>query len=132
MHRVPRQWGRGHVTLLGDAAHAFPPSRAQGANQALEDAWLLRRTVCAGADEAGLRAYERVSARRVAPLSRRAASEVTDRPAPPGAALLGRLVAPRLAGVGYFHVLRRWSSVLRDAPDVPEHGSRRALLDRSG
>ena len=40
-HRVPRTWGRGPVTVIGDAAHSMPPTRAQGANQALEDAWAL-------------------------------------------------------------------------------------------
>jgi FAD-dependent urate hydroxylase len=56
-HRVLGQWGRGRSTLLGDAAHAFPPSQAQGANQALEDAWLLRHALRAPATgvEAALR-----------------------------------------------------------------------------
>ena len=40
-HRVPRTWGSGPVTVIGDAAHSMPPTRAQGANQALEDAWAL-------------------------------------------------------------------------------------------
>jgi salicylate hydroxylase len=31
------------VVLIGDAAHAMPPSLAQGASQALEDAWVLAR-----------------------------------------------------------------------------------------
>ncbi len=31
-------WGRGRMTLLGDAAHAMTPNLAQGAAQALEDA----------------------------------------------------------------------------------------------
>jgi FAD-dependent urate hydroxylase len=40
-HRVPRTWGSGRITVIGDAAHSMPPTRAQGANQALEDAWAL-------------------------------------------------------------------------------------------
>jgi FAD-dependent urate hydroxylase len=27
--------------VIGDAAHSMPPTRAQGANQALEDAWAM-------------------------------------------------------------------------------------------
>ncbi|HEY1176150.1 MAG TPA: NAD(P)/FAD-dependent oxidoreductase [Phytomonospora sp.] len=38
-------WGRGRTVLLGDAAHAMPPSMALGANQALEDVWVLRQAL---------------------------------------------------------------------------------------
>ena len=31
----------GKVIILGDAAHAVPPSTGQGVNQAFEDAWML-------------------------------------------------------------------------------------------
>lgn len=55
-----KSWGRGCVTLLGDAAHPMTPYLGQGGCQALEDAVVLghclreARTV-----EAALRAYER-------------------------------------------------------------------------
>lgn len=58
-----RVWGRGPVTLLGDAAHPMTPNLGQGACQALEDAAAL--TLCfspphgLGDPEAALRAYER-------------------------------------------------------------------------
>jgi salicylate hydroxylase len=55
-----RRWGRGPVTLLGDAAHAMLPFLAQGAAMAIEDAAVLAQ--CIGAapeDVAGaMRRYE--------------------------------------------------------------------------
>lgn len=43
----------GRVTLAGDAAHSMPPTRAQRANQALEDAWALARALRDVADPSG-------------------------------------------------------------------------------
>jgi 2-polyprenyl-6-methoxyphenol hydroxylase-like FAD-dependent oxidoreductase len=40
-HVLPAPWNRGRVVLLGDAAHSCPPTVAQGAAQALEDAAVL-------------------------------------------------------------------------------------------
>jgi salicylate hydroxylase len=40
-----RHWGRGRVTLLGDAAHATLQSLAQGAGMAIEDGVCLARTL---------------------------------------------------------------------------------------
>jgi FAD-dependent urate hydroxylase len=51
-HRVPKTWGRGPVTVIGDAAHSMPPTRAQGANQALEDAWALAAALRGAGSEA--------------------------------------------------------------------------------
>jgi 2-polyprenyl-6-methoxyphenol hydroxylase-like FAD-dependent oxidoreductase len=53
------EWGRGHITLLGDAAHLALPFAAQGASQALEDAVWLARYLDRQPDPAvALRAYE--------------------------------------------------------------------------
>ena len=53
------QWGRGRVTLLGDAAHPMTPNLGQGACQALEDAVVLAKQLQATADiPTALRAYE--------------------------------------------------------------------------
>jgi len=52
-----KRWGRGGITLLGDAAHPMLPFLAQGAAQAIEDAGSLARHL-AGEIEPGLRAYE--------------------------------------------------------------------------
>jgi 2-polyprenyl-6-methoxyphenol hydroxylase-like FAD-dependent oxidoreductase len=55
------EWGRGRVTLLGDAAHPMLPHAGQGAAQALEDAVALGRAFTASGDiETARREYERV------------------------------------------------------------------------
>lgn len=40
-HIVTGPWNRGRVVVIGDAAHSCPPTLAQGAAQALEDASVL-------------------------------------------------------------------------------------------
>ncbi|WP_158866948.1 FAD-dependent monooxygenase [Leifsonia sp. AG29] len=40
-HIVEAPWNRGRVVIIGDAAHSCPPTIAQGAAQALEDAFVL-------------------------------------------------------------------------------------------
>jgi salicylate hydroxylase len=72
-----RSWGRGPVTLLGDAAHPMLPFLAQGASMAIEDASVLaRELVRSPADrDAALRNYEtarRLRTARVQRASRRA------------------------------------------------------------
>lgn len=56
------EWGRGGVTLLGDAAHPMLPYLAQGAGMAVEDGCVLGEAVARLGDDpaAALRAYERV------------------------------------------------------------------------
>lgn len=44
-HQVARRWVRGRQVLLGDAAHPTLPFLAQGANLALEDAWVLAAAI---------------------------------------------------------------------------------------
>lgn len=120
VHRVPDRWGTGAATLLGDAAHVFPPSQAQGANQALEDAWLLRRALRSpGPPADALRSYERIRARRVRRISRLAASEVTNRPPPGAARLAGRILTARALARLQLRVIRRASSVLNDDTTAP-------------
>jgi 2-polyprenyl-6-methoxyphenol hydroxylase-like FAD-dependent oxidoreductase len=63
--RPGRIWGRGRVTLLGDAAHPMKPNIGQGAAQPLEDAVVLG--ICAAQrrqPEEILREYERRRIRR--------------------------------------------------------------------
>ncbi|MDG4824214.1 FAD-dependent monooxygenase [Asanoa sp. WMMD1127] len=112
VHEVPDAWGAGRTTLLGDAAHAFPPSQAQGANQALEDAWLLRAAIQAGGTAAHLRAYERTRARRVRRVSRMAARETTNKPVNPLTRRLASVIPPALGGQANLRLIRGFSSVL--------------------
>jgi 2-polyprenyl-6-methoxyphenol hydroxylase-like FAD-dependent oxidoreductase len=58
-------WGRGRVTLVGDAAHAMLPGLGQGACSALEDAVVLGEKVASTGDPVtALRRYERDRRRR--------------------------------------------------------------------
>lgn len=47
---VMDDWVKGHVVLIGDAAHASSPSIAEGAAMAMEDALVLAETLNATAD----------------------------------------------------------------------------------
>lgn len=52
-------WGRGRVTLLGDAAHPMTPNLGQGACQAMEDALELAFFLATGVDcQTALKQYE--------------------------------------------------------------------------
>lgn len=65
-------WGRGRVTLLGDAAHPTSPNLGQGAGMAIEDAGCLAS--CLGAESApvaALRRYESLRKRRTAAITSR-------------------------------------------------------------
>jgi 2-polyprenyl-6-methoxyphenol hydroxylase-like FAD-dependent oxidoreductase len=65
-------WGRGRVTLLGDAAHAMTPFMGQGAGQALEDAAVLLRCLREEPDlERALREYEQRRQPRTAEVTTR-------------------------------------------------------------
>jgi 2-polyprenyl-6-methoxyphenol hydroxylase-like FAD-dependent oxidoreductase len=67
-----RQWGRGRVTLLGDAIHPTTPNLGQGACQALEDAVALAECLRGEASvEDRLRAYEFSRMRRTAMVTER-------------------------------------------------------------
>ena len=64
------QWAFGRVALLGDSAHAMAPFQAQGAAQAIEDAFVLAECVGDEPDDlpAALARYERVRTSRAGTL----------------------------------------------------------------
>jgi 2-polyprenyl-6-methoxyphenol hydroxylase-like FAD-dependent oxidoreductase len=43
--RPIQQWWKGHVALLGDAAHATTPNLGQGGCQAVEDAYVIAKSL---------------------------------------------------------------------------------------
>jgi len=47
---LTQNWGRGHIQLIGDAAHAMLPNAGQGACQAFEDSYILGRWLAACSD----------------------------------------------------------------------------------
>ncbi len=57
-HRVADRWWNGRQVILGDAAHPTLPFLAQGANLALEDAWVMAEALKAHPIEAALKVYQ--------------------------------------------------------------------------
>ena len=72
--RPLKQWGKGPVTLLGDAAHPMLPYLAQGAAMAIEDAAVLAQCLAQSPDDApaALRSYENKRQKRTARAQRAA------------------------------------------------------------
>ncbi|NBB98971.1 MAG: FAD-dependent oxidoreductase [Alphaproteobacteria bacterium] len=66
-HKVAATWHSGRAVLLGDAAHPTLPFMAQGANMALEDAYVLACELDRAVDmTTGLAAYQAARRNRVA------------------------------------------------------------------
>ena len=63
-HPVARTWWQGRQVLLGDAAHPTLPFLAQGANLALEDAWVLAACLKTHAMPDALARYQEARADR--------------------------------------------------------------------
>ena len=70
--RLPTKvWGRGRMTMLGDAIHPTTPNLGQGGCLAMEDATVLTRCFEEyGATEEALRRYEQLRYKRTAALSK--------------------------------------------------------------
>ncbi|QKJ20538.1 FAD-dependent monooxygenase [Microbacterium hominis] len=63
-HLVEEPWNRGRVVIIGDAAHSCPPTIAQGAAQALEDALVLTELLVAR-DELDQQLWDDFHGRRI-------------------------------------------------------------------
>ena len=68
LEREPlRNWSRGNIVLIGDAAHPMTPYMAQGAAMAMEDGVMLARAFQSDADiKAALAVFERTRKARTA------------------------------------------------------------------
>lgn len=64
-HPVAERWVQGSTALLGDAAHPTLPFLAQGANLALEDAWVLAQVAVRGGALDAYQKHRRPRAQRV-------------------------------------------------------------------
>jgi len=66
LHKVAQRWSDGRICLLGDAAHPTLPFLAQGANLAVEDAYVMAAVCDRDTDVAvGLQRYETLRRPRV-------------------------------------------------------------------
>ncbi|XYH98792.1 FAD-dependent monooxygenase [Sorangium sp. So ce1128] len=116
--------GEGRVTLLGDAAHPMLPFFAQGAAQAIEDAWMLGRCLEGVTPEGvagALRRYELARARRVAQLQRLSARNGKLFRLPDGLRQLGRDLLLRRLSLESFAWLYGYD--VTTAPIDPERRS---------
>ncbi|MEO0381472.1 MAG: FAD-dependent monooxygenase [Pseudomonadota bacterium] len=108
---LPR-WHAGRVALLGDAAHPMLPSMAQGAVQALEDAWVI--TDCLEQHANPNAAFDAYYAQRIDRVSRVQKGSAANARLFHHAHALGRLAFYRpmslvaLAAPGAFHGRQDW------------------------
>jgi salicylate hydroxylase len=111
-----KQWGKGPVTLLGDAAHPMLPYLAQGAAMAIEDAAVLASCLAQTPDDApaALRAYEGKRQKRTARTQRAARRNGTIYHMGGAEAFLRGLALVAMRGSG---VLRQYNWLYRWQPD---------------
>jgi 2-polyprenyl-6-methoxyphenol hydroxylase-like FAD-dependent oxidoreductase len=84
LHCAPIEWvepvtsHRGRIVLIGDAAHAGPPSMAEGGCMALEDAWVLAEALRVGSSvEEALATHDARRRPRVAWVAQQSRSQAT-------------------------------------------------------
>lgn len=106
LHPVASRWQQAGVALLGDAAHPTLPFLAQGANMALEDAWVLAEAAALGQGDflAGYESRRLPRARRVIDAAARNAARyhlhpgLTRRAAHLGLGMASRIAPGRMLG----------------------------------
>ena len=64
-HDIAATWQSGKMVMLGDAAHPTLPFLAQGANLAIEDAYVLARLVAGAGAKTGVRQFQDIRIPRV-------------------------------------------------------------------
>lgn len=97
-HPVAPVWRDHHLALLGDAAHPTLPFLAQGANMALEDAFVLARCLAEDADpRASLARYQALRSPRTARIVQAATDNATNYHLRPGPLRFAAHSALRLA-----------------------------------
>jgi salicylate hydroxylase len=111
-----KQWGKGPVTLLGDAAHPMLPYLAQGAAMAIEDAAVLAQCLAQSPDNAtaALRSYEGKRQKRTARAQRAAHRNGLIYQMGGGEALLRGIALAAMRGTG---LLRPYNWLYRWQPD---------------
>lgn len=102
-------WGRGRITLIGDAAHPMLPNAGQGAAQAFEDAYVLSRWLAEHPDDpvGALAGYEAVRKPRAHAIQRQSAENARfyHPKGPAEVAERERIIAEREARGETFHNL---------------------------
>ncbi|NGN69279.1 NAD(P)-binding protein [Streptomyces sp. A7024] len=116
---------RGRTALIGDAAHAMPPSLGQGGNQALEDAVVLAHHIATGATPVpdALAAYTRDRLPRTQQIARRSAQagRATTLRAAPAVTVRNALIAA-VARLGPGLMLRSMDGIADWRPPGPGAG----------
>jgi len=110
-----QRWGRGPVTLLGDAAHPMLPYLAQGAAMAIEDAAVLTHCLARTDDHAAaLRAYEDKRQKRTARTQKAARRNGTVYHMSGAAGMLRGIALRTMRGTG---LLRRYDWLYQWKPE---------------
>jgi len=107
-HPVAGRWVQDSLVLLGDAAHPTLPFMAQGANMALEDAFVLARCLAEADDTpAGLARYQAARRPRTARIVQAAEDNARHYHIPPGPYRWAAHSALRLAARFAPHLVHR-------------------------
>ena len=123
LHPVAETWQQDGVALVGDAAHPTLPFLAQGANMALEDAWVLADCVLNAPEDQALQRYQNLRKARAQRVIKAAAGNAARYHLQPGIkrsiAHTGLRVASKLvpgAMIGAFNWLYHHDVTAKNKP----------------